>query len=61
MILYDRQVQGDEIRAEGRGRKDLFLLNDKSQVHQVEGGGGDMGDGNVIQGRARDVNYFLRR
>lgn len=31
-------MQGEEIRAEGRGRNDLFLLNDKSQVQQVEGG-----------------------
>lgn len=38
MILYDRQVQGEEIRAAGRGRNDLFLLNDKSPVQQVEGG-----------------------
>lgn len=38
MISYDKQVQGEEIRAEGRGRKDLFLLNDKSRVKQVEEG-----------------------
>lgn len=36
------------MRAEGRGRKDLFLLKDKSLLEEAERE--DMGDGDVIQG-----------
>lgn len=60
MILYDRQVQGEEIRAAGRGRNDLFLLNDKSPVQQVEGGRYGRWGCNS-RGGARDVKYSLKR
>lgn len=51
MILYDRQVQEEEIRAEEIERI-YFYLNDKSPVQQ---------SWIVIQGGARDVNYFMSR